>query len=141
MENKVTSTKAKAMTQRDFLNAVIKADVSKDITDYAKSAIVKLDEKNANRKVSKSAVKHKAENDNVKSAILAFMKPNTVYTCAQLADATGQSTQKISALMRQIDESVVTILDVKVVGKGKCKGYRLAQSTPATAEVDVPTEG
>lgn len=141
MENKVTSTKAKAMTQREFLNAVIKADVSKDITDYAKSAIVKLDEKNANRKVSKSAVKHKAENDDVKSAILAYMKPNTDYTCAQLANATGQSTQKVSALMKQIDASVVTIFDMKVVGKGKCKGYRLTKSTPATTEVDVPTEG
>lgn len=116
-------------TNREFLNAVIKADVSKDITEFAKAQIAALDKKNANRKVSKSALAHKAENDGVKSAILAQLVADKPTIASDLATAVGVSTQKISALAKQlVEDGFITVCDVKVPKKGKVKGYTLVAS-------------
>jgi hypothetical protein len=122
-------------TYRDFLTAVINANIGEDFTTYAQDAISKLDKKNADRKVSKSALAHKAENDNVKSAIVAFLSDGETKVASVVAPAIGVSTQKFSALAIQlVDEGVLTVTDVKVKGKGKVKGYALATPTADTDE-------
>jgi hypothetical protein len=120
----------KDMTAREFYTAVIAlANVPTALSDYAKSAIAKLDEKNANRKVSKSALAHKAENDDVKGAILAALSDGKVWVAATLSAKVGVSTQKISALTRQLaDDGKIVVSDVKIQGKGKVKGYALADT-------------
>lgn len=114
-------------TEREFLTAIVKGDFGTEFTDFAKARIAALDHKNAQRKVSKSALAHKAENDGFKSAILAALADGTTKKASDLATALNVSTQKISALAKQlVDCGAITVADVKVKGKGTVKGYTLA---------------
>lgn len=114
-------------TEREFLTAIVKGDFGTEFTDFAKARIAALDKKNAQRKVSKSALAHKAENDGFKSAILAALADGTTKKASDLATALNVSTQKISALAKQLaDDGAITVSDVKVKGKGTVKGYTLA---------------
>lgn len=114
-------------TEREFLTAIVKGDFGTEFTDFAKARIAALDKKNAQRKVSKSALAHKAENDGFKSAILAALADGTTKKASDLAIALNVSTQKISALAKQlVDSGAITVSDVKVKGKGTVKGYTLA---------------
>lgn len=116
-------------TEREFLNAVIKAEVSDAITEFAKGRISALDKKNEQRKVSKSALAHKAENEDFKNAILATLADGKVWVAATLADKLGVSTQKISALAKQlVDSKQIVASEVKIPNKGKVKGYALPTS-------------
>lgn len=127
-------------TEREFLNAVIKAEVSDAITEFAKGRIAALDKKNEQRKVSKSALAHKAENEDFKNAILAALADGKVWVAATLAAKLGVSTQKISALAKQLaDNGEIVVSDVKIQGKGKVKGYALP--TPSADEVEDEGEG
>lgn len=113
-------------TEREFLTAIVKGDFGTEFTDFAKARIAALDKKNAQRKVSKSALAHKAENDDFKSAILAALADGTTKKASDLATALNVSTQKISALAKQLaDSGAITVSDVKVKGKGTVKGYTL----------------
>ena len=125
-------------TEREFLTAIVKGDFGTEFTDFAKARIAALDKKNAQRKVSKSALAHKAENDDIKTAILAVLVADKFTVTADLAAAVGISTQKASALARQLVESgAVIVTDVSVKGKGKVKGYALAPAeTPAETPAD-----
>ena len=107
--------------------------------DTSTNAIAALDKKNADRKVSKSALAHKSENDGFKTAILAALADGKVWVAATLAAKLGVSTQKISALAKQLaDNGEIVVSDVKIQGKGKVKGYAL----PAPAdEVEDESEG
>ena len=114
-------------TEREFLTAIVKGDFGTEFTDFAKARIAALDKKNAQRKVSKSAMAHKAENDGFKSAILAALADGTTKKASDLATALNVSTQKISALAKQlVDCGAITAADVKIKGKGTVKGYTLA---------------
>ena len=124
MENTMATFK----TEREFLTAIVKGDFGTEFTDFAKARIAALDKKNAQRKVSKSALAHKTENDNFRSAILAVL----------VAD---KSTQKVSALARQLVKTgAVTVCDVPVKGKGKVKGYTLAAPESIDPVKDEPAE-
>ena len=119
-------TNATIKTEREFLNAVINANVSEAISEFAKGRIAALDKKNADRKVSKSALAHKAENDNFKSAILAALADGQVHVASELSEILGVSTQKVSALARQLaEDGTIEVDDVSIKGKGKVKGYSL----------------
>lgn len=110
---------------REFYNAVIAANISADLTEYAQKLIDALDHKNAQRKVSKSALAHQAANADLKGAIVQALTDGQK-TAADLATALGVSTQKVSALARQlVEDGTITVDDVKVKGKGKVKGYAL----------------
>ena len=134
MENTMATFK----TEREFLTAIVNGDFGTEFTDFAKARIAALDKKNADRKVSKSALAHKAENDNIKGAILAALVADKFTVTADIAAAVGISTQKASALARQLVESgAVIVTDVSVKGKGKVKGYALAPAeTPAENPAD-----
>ena len=122
------------MTQREFFTAITNANVSAELIDYAKAAIQKLDEKNEKKKNTQT--KAQAANADMKNEILANMNAGTVYVASELAATYGVSTQKISALMKQLVETgAVMASEVKVKGKGKVKGYALttvAEDTDAT---------
>lgn len=115
------------MTQRTFLEMVITANISDEITEFAKSRVAHLDEVNANRKAK--GTKSQRENVEVKRSILAVMENGTIYTAAQIMamEIDGvTSTQKASALLRQMTETgELTVSDIKIKGKGKVKGYSL----------------
>ena len=117
------------MTQRTFLEMVVNANISDEMTAYAMERIKHLDDVNEHRKAKGS--KTQRANVEVKKAILASLEENTVYTASQVAEMEIEgitSTQKASALLRQMVETgTLTSEEVKVKGKGKVKGYRLAE--------------
>ena len=115
------------MTQRTFLEMVVNANISDEMTAYAMERIKHLDDVNEHRKAKGS--KTQRANAEVKKAILASLEENTVYTASQVAEMGIEgitSTQKASALLRQMTEAgELTVTDIKIKGKGKVKGYSL----------------
>lgn len=112
------------MTNREFYTAIVNGNLTETEIEFAKSAIAKLDERNAKRssKPSKTAI----ANEPIKAAILEMLTDKP-----QVASAIGmaieQSTQKASSLLVQlVKEGKAVAVDVKVKGKGKVKGYTLA---------------
>ena len=117
------------MTSREFFNAVIEGNITDEIKDFAKSQIEKLDSKNAKRKTTDS--KTQKENKAIKTSLLANMEKDKGYTASEVAGMEIEgitSTQKASALLRQlVEEGKLVSEEVKVKGKGKVKGYKLAE--------------
>ena len=112
------------MTNREFFNAVIKANINPEVTEMATSLLTKLDEKNAKRKNTET--KEQKENKVLMGTILANLSAGTPTVASTLGTALGVSTQKASALCTLlVNEGKIVATEVKVKGKGKVKGYLL----------------
>ena len=112
------------MTYREFYTASVSANISDEITEFAESAIAKLDKKNASR--SNTLTKTQVENEKIKDEILAQMEEGKTYTCKEISELHEISSQKTSALMRQLAKSgKIDISEVKIKGQGTVKGYSL----------------
>lgn len=112
------------MTNREFFNAVIKANVNDELTNHAAAELEKLDKRNAQR--SSKPSKTQLENEPIKAHLLEILaiKPMTASEIHE-ADA-SLSTQKISSLCRQLVEAgKLAVEDVKIPKKGKQKQYHL----------------
>lgn len=111
------------MTNRDFFNAVITANVNDELTAFAKAEIAKLDARNDKRR--NTLTKEQKENEVIKESILGVL--NGVTTAAEVGKTLEISTQKASALLGQLafDEKVI-VTEVKIKGKGTVRGYRKA---------------
>ena len=112
------------MTNREFFNAVIKANVNDELTSHATAELEKLDKRNAQR--SSKPSKTQLENEPIKARLLEILavKPMTASEIHEV-DA-GLSTQKISSLCRQLVEAgKLAVEDVKIPKKGKQKQYHL----------------
>lgn len=120
------------MTNREFYTNILNGTLTEVEVEFAKSAIAKLDERNAKRssKPSKTAI----ANEPIKAAIVEVLtdKPQTA---SAIGVAVEQTTQKASALLVQlVKEGKAVAVDVKVKGKGKVKGYTLAESAEDSDE-------
>lgn len=116
------------MTNREFLNAVINAGVSDEVTDFAIASIEKMDKRNADRssKPSKKAL----ENAPIKEAIVAFLGTNGEAIAADIATGVAIKPAQASALCVQlVKDGRLTSRDFKVPKKGKVKAYSLAEVT------------
>lgn len=114
------------MTNREFFNAIINANINDEITAFAQAGIEKLDKRNADRsaKPSKTAL----ENAPIKEAIAKVLAETADIQASEVGIACNISTAKAAGLLRQMVEGgVVTSSEVKVPKKGKVKVYRLAQ--------------
>lgn len=111
----------KIMTQRDFYNAVINANINEEMTSFATEAIAKLDERNAKR-ASKESAKQIA-NKPIIEAISRVLTDEPMLA-SKIAELCGISVNKASALAKKVEG--VKVVDVKVKGKGTQKGYFLA---------------
>ena len=112
------------MTNREFFERVIETVEDAEIVEFAKASIVKLDERNAKRKEQTS--KKAKENEPIKKSIIDYLKGKELVTCSEIAKAIDISTQKCSALCRQlVDSEVLSVTDVKVKSKGKQKAYTI----------------
>lgn len=109
------------MTKREFLNAVIEQVADAELKLYAEKELTKMDERNAKR--SHTPSKTAIANEPIKAQIKSILTDEP-HTASEIANTVGISTQKASALLRQIDGLNVT--EIKVKGKGKVKGYALA---------------
>lgn len=118
---------ANAMTQREFLNAVVEGNITDEIKTYALEAIEKMNKRNTDRKTKPSKVQ--IANATLRASIVAKMREaedGTVFVASEIAKMFDFSTQKASALLLQIvDSGEVEQTEVKVKGKGAVKGYRL----------------
>ena len=109
------------MTRREMFEAIVNGNVTEEVVAMAQNELVKMDERNEKRKnaPSKTAI----ANEPIKAQIVEVLTTEPL-TASDVANAVGISTQKASALLRQIEG--LTVTEVKVKGKGKVKGYALA---------------
>ena len=122
------------MTKREFLNEVIavidgtsEVDIL-ELKEFAKAEIVKLDERNANR--SAKPTKAQIENKSIKEKILEVLSTEERMVASAIAERLEISTQKVSALCRQLVESKkLKVEDVKIPRKGKQKAYSILEDT------------
>ena len=112
------------MTNREFFNAIIKANVNDELTKHATAELAKLDARNAKR--SSKPSKTQLENESIKARLLEILavKPMTAREIHEV-DA-DLSTQKISPLCRQLVEAgKLAVKEVKIPKIGKRKQYSL----------------
>lgn len=113
------------MTNREFFNAIVSANVSDELTAFAQEAIAKLDKRNEARSSKPSKVA--LANAPVKEAIVAFLAEHTNAVASDIATGCEITTQKASALCRQlVEDGMLTSEEVKMPKRGKVKAYRLA---------------
>ena len=116
------------MTYRDFYTAIVTANVSDELTEFATNALTKLDEKNAKKRESTSP--KQAANEEIKTKILEALaaEPERVFFAKELADTIETNTQHISALLKQlVDTNKVVKHDrVKDTKKNYVRGYQFA---------------
>lgn len=123
------------MTNREFYNAIINGSMTDEVKTHAAEALSKLDERNQKR--SSKPTKAQLENEPVKTAIVDYLTIHGGAVAADIAAEVDITTQKASALCRQLVESgTLTVEEVKVPKKGKCKKYSLANA----AEVEEDEE-
>ena len=107
------------MTKREFYEAVMALEnVDAELVLFAENEINKMNERNAKRKSTPS--KTALANEPIKAQIVEVLT-ETPQSASEIAEKVGISTQKCSALLRQIEN--LTITEIKVKGKGKVKGY------------------
>lgn len=112
------------MTYRDFLNSVISTVDNEELKVFAKAELAKLDNRNAKRR--DTLTKEQKENEAIKAEIVEKVTASAV--ASAIGKMVGISTQKASALMRQlVSEGKFTVAELKVKGKGSVLAY-----TPAT---------
>lgn len=112
------------MTQREFLTAVANAEVATEIKEYAAAAIVKMDEKNANRKPTKKQI----ENEGVANAILEFLADKEPTVGADIAAALDITTQKATGLCGQLVKAGKLVKsEVKLPKVGARVAYAIAK--------------
>ena len=112
------------MTNREFFNAIIKANVNNEVTAHAIDELEKLDARNAKR--SSKPSKTQLANEPIKAHLLEILavKPMTASEIHEV-DA-DLSTQKISSLCRQLVEAgKLAVEEVKIPKKGKQKQYTI----------------
>lgn len=121
----------KTMTYKAFYEAVIKANISAEVTDKAKDALAKLSNKTASKDKAKS--ENTKANLAIASEFAKVMKPNTIYAVSEIKALTKSELHpsKISAICRAaVDDGMFSVVEgYKVGGKGRAsKGYSLIVS-------------
>ena len=115
-------------TAREFYNAIVNGSaITPDMVDFAKSAIEKMDNKNAHRRSTLS--KAQVANEGIKTDIIEYMTENGKQSAKSLADYFEVSTQKISALMKQmVDTGKISVSKDKFAGSStKVNVYSLVE--------------
>lgn len=110
------------MTKREFLEKVIAESVSSELVEYATQQLEQLDIRNANRK-SQVNSKKLAENQPILNGIIELVS-DTPIPASELSKHLDVSTQKISALCRQlVEQGKLEKVEIKIPKVGKRMGY------------------
>lgn len=110
------------MTNREFFTAITNGQITEEVVAHATAALEKL---NVTRKPTEKELAKQAADAVIREQIFALLTSDP-QTAADLGAATGVTTNKASAELRKlVAEGRVTKTDVKVAGKGTCKGYAL----------------
>ena len=120
------------MTQREFYEAIVNANVSEEITAFATKSIETLDKRNETRreKAAEKAVAKEAEKAPIREAILAVITAEPKTASTLIAEAGVEiKPQAIPSLLKPlIEDGVVYKADIKVKGKGTQRGYALTEN-------------
>lgn len=117
--------KGNHMTNREFYKAIIGSKVSEEIKAFAQEQIDKLDSKNEKRKNTQT--KTQKENEGIKTQIVNLIEENGSMVASVIATKLNISTQKASALCKQlVEEKELVVSDIKVKNKGTLKQYAIA---------------
>lgn len=112
------------MTMKDFLNAVVSANVSAEVTEFAVAEIAKIDTKNAKRR--NTPTQAQLDNGALVDALVAGLSVGEVVTASKIALDMGISTQKASALLRSaVAEGLLTETEPVKGKSGKVKAFTL----------------
>ena len=132
------------MTNREFFEAIKKNEaLAPDIRNHARIAIKKLDKANEGRKNNPS--KKSKENEPIKLKIFEYLAEADYTPASEIAEAIEISTNKASALCRQlVEEGKLERTEIKVKGSGKVKAYRhvragIDDSTESADDTAEPT--
>ena len=112
------------MTNREFYTNIANGTINEDVIAHATASLEKMDAANEARKNKPS--KKATENAPILEAITNVLT-DTPVVAADIATAVGISTQKASALLRQlVANGTAVVTEVKVPKKGNVKAYALA---------------
>lgn len=132
--------KTEGLTQREFLEKVVKTNTDKEILAFAKLAISKLDKANEDRK--NNPTKASLENKPIADAIVKFMLTSkaNIFLAKDIAAGVSQSTQKTSAVLRAlVDEG--RVIKIVPATRSKSMEYKLpVETATATATEEVPSD-
>jgi len=117
----------KTMTNREFLNAIVEANINEELTAFAAGEIEKLDHTNEVRRAKmaeKSAAKQ-AEKAPLRDAIYAVItdEPKTATMLIEEAGLELKPQSIPSLLKALVEDGSVNKVDVKIKGKGTQRGY------------------
>ena len=120
------------MTQREFYQAVIEANINEELVAFAQAGIEKLDKTNAKRveKTAEKAAEKEAIKAPIREAIYAVITAEGK-TASTLIEEAGVEIkpQAIPSLLKPlIEEGKVIKTDIKVKGKGTVRGYALPEA-------------
>lgn len=116
------------MTSREFFTAVIEANVSEEITNFAKERIEKLDDRLARAKENKQSTPSKASIENAELAQQLYprIEGGTTYTAAELGKLIDVNTSKATSVAKVlVAEGKLDVVEVKQAGKRPIHGYVL----------------
>lgn len=118
------------MTNRDFYEAIVNADVAEELKDFAAAALEKLDATNAARRKANEEKKaeKEAEKAPIREAVFGCIteEPKTASTLIEEAGVEIKPQAIPSLLKPLVEEGKVVKTEIKVTGKGKVRGYALA---------------
>ena len=112
---------------RDFLKEILATDgVSDKAKDFAKTELIKMDERNEKRKATKD--KNQIANEEIEKDILEALKDGAMFSTA-LATAIGQTTQKTNGVAGEmVKKGELIKTKEKVKGKGEQTKYALPET-------------
>lgn len=112
---------------RDFLKEILATEgVSDKAKDFAKTELIKMDERNEKRKATKS--KDQIANEEIEKDILEALKDGAMFSTA-LATAIGQTTQKTNGVAGEmVKRGELVKTKEKVKGKGEQTKYALPET-------------
>lgn len=114
------------MTKREFLTAVVNADISDELTQYASEEISKLDAVNAKRRESDKPTKAALEAAAARESIINFvMRSEDAVDAETIAEGAGVSKGQVpSALRGLVAEGKVEKSITKVDSKHRKTVYK-----------------
>lgn len=113
------------MTKREFYTAIINGEIDEQVKLFASEELEKMDAANEKRRNTQSK-KAQEKNLPLLQLITDEILTEEPKTATDVAAVLEVSVQKASRLLRRlVEDSKAVKVDVKIKGKGKCKGYAL----------------
>ena len=110
------------MTKREFFEQVQNGVITEEMKAFATKEIKAMDERNAKRSTKPNA--KQIENEAIKERIIETFTGKEKALASAIGETMGISTNKASALCRQlVAEKRMTVEDIKVPKKGIQKAY------------------